>query len=95
MPCPLCNGHEPPQLPTDWQSIASVSDRKREALWALRKDRHTYECDLLSGPYGIEARIFRDGARLISRRFETLAQAERWAVDERQAIENGESWPAV
>jgi hypothetical protein len=66
--------------------------RPGEPLWELRKDHHTYACELrYHGEWGVEAQIFKDGDLLIGRRFDTRELAVQWAELERQDLEKGEN----
>ena len=57
-------------------------------LWVLDRSGHHYTCYLVDcGPYGIEARINRDGAELYSWRFSKGADAVAWAANERVELE--------
>jgi hypothetical protein len=54
-------------------------------------DRVPMACELrYHGEFGVEAQFLERGEFLIGRRFDTGAQAVRWAELERQAIETGE-----
>jgi hypothetical protein len=58
--------------------------RPTEHLWAIRKDSHQYDCELLDhGTHGIEVQVLRDLERFDGHRCETheLAIAE---TDERK-----------
>jgi hypothetical protein len=49
-----------------------------------------FRCELrYHGEWGVEAQFYRAGEFLIARRFDTKAQAVRWAELERPEIEKG------
>lgn len=61
-----------------------------ELLWEIRVKHVTWSCELhVHGEWGVEAKILRDGALVIGRRFDLRALALQWAELERTAIENG------
>jgi hypothetical protein len=51
----------------------------------------TWSCELRfhGESYGWEAQILREGELVIGRRFDLRRLAERWAEEERQALERG------
>ena len=61
-------------------------------LWELRKDHHTWACELADrSEWGMEGQIFKDGELVISQRFGTEALAREWAELEKQAVEKGDA----
>lgn len=60
-----------PWFSPTWKPPAPRQTRHGEPLWELRKDHHTYSCELrVFGVWGVEAQILKDGELLIGRRFQ-------------------------
>ena len=53
-------------------------------LWTLMKDGREVTCQVRLVPYGIEVDIIHDGSTLITRTFETDAEALTWAERKRE-----------
>src|SRR5262245_26105451 len=62
-----------------------------ETIWTVMHDHVLWSCEFVfrGEDYGWEARLIRAGDFFMSHRFLLRAQAERWATDQRQTIENG------
>jgi hypothetical protein len=66
-----------PYLPNT--SLDSPKPHAPEPLWELRKNHHTYSCEL---KFRNEWGILRDDELIMGRRFDTRAQAVQWAEEE-------------
>jgi hypothetical protein len=78
--------------PPPW--VPRPGDTLWEFLWELRKNHHTYSCDLrYQGEEGVEAQVLRDGERMTGRLCTTRAQAVEWAEQERQQHEREAACP--
>jgi hypothetical protein len=54
----------------------------------LTKDGHRVTCELrVDGEWGTDVQLFRNGRFYGSRRFPTYELAQRYAIDERAALE--------
>ena len=69
-------------------------DDQPTLLWTLRREHDTVACQVRLKPYGIEVDITHDDAVVLTRVFETDAEALAWAGRKRVARE-ADGWQAV
>jgi hypothetical protein len=63
-------------------------------LWKLRRDDEEVACQARLAPYGIEVDIARGGTVVLTRVFESDAEALEWANGKRNARES-QGWTLV
>lgn len=66
-------------------------DDQPVTLWTLRRDAEEMACRVRLAPHGIEVDILKRGALVLTRVFETDAEALEWA-DARRSRRESEGW---